>query len=113
MGLICSHRTLVFFVMLLFGAGHAHQVFGRFVTHHHDAECVLEHHAGDEERHHNGDSSKDAEHMDEHASLAGVVPPWIAPMIVTLHSMALVDVSPVEMPEAPVAGIDHPPQLIG
>ena len=47
-----------------------------------------------------------------HATVA-TVPEQIISMIVAQLSVALVDLSTATMPEAPVAGIDHPPQLVG
>jgi len=51
--------------------------------------------------------------MLEHDAVVGLVPAAIIPMIVALNSVALVDMSAEAMPEAPVAGIDHPPQIVG
>ena len=109
-----NHRFLLLLVALLFAMGHAHQVLGRFESHHHDAD-LAEHrdHDGDEHDQHDGDGKKDAEHMLEHDAVVGLVPAPIIPMIAALHSVTLVDISAEAMPEAPVAGIDYPPQLVG
>ena len=107
-----THRLLLLFVALLFAVGHAHQVFGRYELHHHDAEMAEHHdHDADEPDQHDGDGKKDADHMLEHDAVVGLVPAAIIPMIVALHSVALVDLSAEAMPDAPVAGIDSPPQL--
>jgi len=109
-----THRWLLLLVALLFAVGHAHQAFGRFELHHHGAE-IAEHHDHDagEQSQHDGDGKKDAEHMLEHDAVVGLVPAAIIPMIIALNSVALVDMSAEAMPEAPVAGIDHPPQIVG
>jgi hypothetical protein len=114
----CAPRLLFLAVALLFAVGHAHQVLGRFEAHHHDS--VEEHavgdlhdHDGGEHHEDGGDSEKDSDHMKmDHATVADV-PAQIVSMVVALHSVERVDLSADAMPEAPVAGIDYPPQLGG
>lgn len=113
MAFIRTHRLLMLLVALLFAAGHAHQVFGRFELHHHDLGIAAHNHDGDEQDHHDRDGQKDAEHMLADHAVIAVVPALIVSPIVAMHAVALVDMSAEAMPEAPVAGIDHPPQLIG
>ena len=119
--LLRTHHLLRLLVALLFALGYAHQIFGRYELHHHGAVIVghlddaaaAEHDHEDEEHdHHDDNEQRNADHMCEHASLAAVLPALIVPMVVAQDSVALVVVSAGEVPEAPVAGIDHPPQLI-
>lgn len=104
-------RLLLLFVALIFAVGHAQQVLGKFQAHHHEIEM---HAVGERDDHHGGgDEQKDADHMLADHVVIAVVPASMVPPIVAMHGVALVDVRAVEMPEAPVVGIDHPPQLRG
>ncbi len=111
-----THRLLLLLVALLFAVGHAHQVLGRFEAHHHHGVEThtlgdVHEHEGGEHHEDDGDSEKDSDHMMmDHATVADV-PAQIISMVVALHSVARVDLSADMMPEAPVAGIDYPPQL--
>lgn len=113
-----NHRLLLLLVALLFAVGHAHQVLGRFEAHHHHGMEThmlgdVHEHEGGEHHEDDGDSEKDSDHMMmDHATVADV-PTQIISMVVALHSGACVDLSADMMPEAPVAGIDYPPQLVG
>lgn len=111
-----NNRLILLFVSLLFAVGHAHQVFGRFEAHHHGVEThtlgdVHEHQGGD---HHddNGDSEKNSDHMKSDHAMVVAVPTQIISVMGVLHSAARMELSAETMPEAPVAGIDYPPQLI-
>ena len=114
----CAPRLLFLAVALLFAVGHAHQVFGRFEAHHHHgvethALGDVHEHEGSEHHEDEGDSEKDSDHMKmDHATVVAV-PAQIISLVVALHSVARVDLSAETMPEAPVAGIDYPPQLVG
>ena len=112
-----NQRLLFLFAALLFAVGHAHQVLGRFEAHHHGFEMrtvseMDDHDTGAHDEDH-GDRQKDADHMVADHAVIAVVPALMVPPIGVMHGAALVDVRAVEMPEAPVAGIDHPPQLRG
>src|SRR5215213_3411582 len=101
-----EHRLLLLLVTLLFAAGHAEQVLGRFLAHHHQGQYSAGHDEGEEKGDDDGDGKKDAEHKWQHASPAAVMQRTL-PVAVTAKVVALVKVGAVEMPEAPVAGIDH------
>ena len=113
-----AHRLLFLLVALLFAVGHAHQVLGRFEAHHHHglemhALGDVHDHEGGEHPEDDGDSEKDSDHMESQHATVEAVPEQIISIVVALHSVARVDLSAETMPEAPVAGIDYPPQLVG
>ena len=118
MPFVRTHRLLLLLVALLFAAGHAHQILGRVEAHHHHglethALGAVHDHDGGEHQEDEGDSEKDSDHMKSDHAAVGAVPATIISMVVALHSVARVDLSAETMPEAPVAGIDYPPQLVG
>lgn len=112
-----KHHFLIFIGALLYVAGHVHQVLGKYEAHHHGIEMQT----GEERNgHHSGthnesdeEKQKDADHMLAAHGVMAVMPALMVPPIVAMHGVALVGVRAVEMPEAPVVGIDHPPQLRG
>ena len=116
MSSISRYRGLLWAVAALFALGHAHQILGQFETHHHHGFEThiagdVHHHEGGEHHEDQGDPGKDADHMaGDHASV-GVVPAQIVGLVIAAHPVALVDLGAEAMPDAPVAGIDHPPQV--
>lgn len=118
MSLLRHRRVLLLLTALFFGVGHGHQVLGQFEAHHlHglDTHSIGEvhNHEGGEHDEDEGDTGKDADHMLAHHATLAVVSASVISVVVTLHSVALVDWSILTMPDAPVAGIDHPPPLGG
>jgi hypothetical protein len=115
---LCAHRLLIVLVALLFAAGHGHQVLGQFEIHHHHGLEVhalgeVHEHEGDEQHEDGEDPDQDGDHMLTcHAALAAV-PADGSVVIVVVRSVRLVGMHAEAMPEAPVAGIDYPPQLVG
>ena len=113
-----AHRLLLLCVALLFAVGHAHQVLGQYEAHHHhglETHVLGAVHGHDGGEHHEdeGDSEKDSDHMKSCHAVVAAVSEQIISMIVARHSVALAAVCAEAMPEAPVAGIDYPPQLVG
>lgn len=107
--------SILLVVVLLFAVGHAHQAFGRFLVHHHDAAAAQAHHPHDgTDPDHLPDQhdQQDAEHMAEHAAFAAIVPSLDVPMAIELHLLAAVNVAPARGFEPLAVGIDHPPQLL-
>lgn len=105
------HHLLLLLVALLFAVGHLDLVLGSYDSHHHDAE-VTGHHDENAGGQHEGSGEEDADHMLQHDGVVGVMPA-ITPKIIAPCSITLMDISILTMPEAPVAGIDYPPQLVG
>ena len=112
-----KRRLLLLFAALLFAVGHFHQVLEKFEAHHHGIEMQTheerDEHNGGAHDEGEGEKQKDADHMLTGHVMMAVMPALMVPPIVAMHGVALVGVSAVEMPEAPVVGIDHPPQLRG
>jgi hypothetical protein len=118
MPLLRHHPLLLWLVALLFGAGHGHQVLGQFETHHHhgwEVHSSGEAHPHDDGEHHGdeGDPDQDSHHMNTHHVVVAVIPAPAVVMIVAPLPVVLAELSAEAMPEAPVVGIDHPPQLVG
>ena len=114
--LLRTQRLLIAIVTLLFAAGHGHQVLGQYEVHHHHGLEMhtlgeVHEHEGGEHHEDESDPLADADHMLAHHSALAAVQPGIVTLIVLVAAIPLVDVSAEVMPEAPVVGIDYPPQL--
>ena len=114
--LIRNHRLLLILVALFFAAGHAHQVFGQFKTHHHHGWEMhslgeVHEHEGGEHHEDHGDPERESEHMLRDHMVVGIAPAHLTLMIAARHAVSLGNMRTESMPEAPVAGIDLPPQL--
>ncbi|MEO5722095.1 MAG: hypothetical protein ABIR71_11575 [Chthoniobacterales bacterium] len=109
-------RQFLLLVALLFAVGHSHQMFGRFLLHHHDVAAAAAHHSHqDTDADHRPDrhDQEDAEHTAEHAAFAAIMPALFLPARTESHLLARIEVASVRVSEPRAAGIDHPPQLVG
>ena len=110
------NRLLLILTALLFAAGYGEQVFGRFEAHHHHgaevhSDATVESHEGEQHHGEDGDGQRDADHRLDHLAAIGTLPPVVFSLIVNVEVVALVEWRAVNRTEAPVLGIDYPPQL--
>ena len=116
MALIRSQPLVLIVATFLFAVGHGHQILGQFEAHHHHGWEMhslgeVHEHEGGEHHEDHGDPGKDSDHMLADHMVTAIAPAPVIAMVIALQKAALVAVIAETVPEAPVAGIEHPPQL--
>ena len=108
--LLPRQRLLFVLIAIFFAIGHGHQLLGQFEKHDHGSPYDQQHSSGDADSDHQETSNTHS--LVDHAT-AAVIPLTIVVVEVSSTVFALYGESTVTLPDAPVLGIDHPPQLVG
>jgi hypothetical protein len=101
-----SSRLLLLALTLLFATGYGHQVFWKYVPHHHAEEQDAGQPAHEE---HESPAKHEGDCLGHH-SVSAVVCEFTLPLVGHLIATGRLTVFGDTMPEAPTAGIDVPPQ---
>ncbi len=110
-----SHPLVAVLVVLLLAVGHGEQIFGQFARHHHEWQAHRDAEAsgpkGADHQQGEGDPKRGDNCCLEHLNVIGAVPSVMFALIVNRQQVGLVATSVASRVEAPVRGIDYPPQL--
>lgn len=101
---------LLALVALFFAIGHAHQVFERFEAHTHSGAAHPHDHDPSEDSDHE-DPVNGNDHSAWHHLVTAVIDVAQEPLITRLEMLSMVESVAVLPPDAPVLGIEHPPQI--
>ena len=107
-----TNPLLLLITALLFTAGYGHQIFGKYVPHHHGTERADLHHTDDGGGDDNDDQpAGDADHFAGHHCVVAVFSDFTLPLVGELLEVGEMGVIVEMMPEAVPPGIEVPPQL--
>lgn len=109
-----ANPLLLLIAALLFTAGYGHQIFGKYMPHHHGAEHADHHHTdgGGDDDDDDDQPASDGEHFAGHHCVVAVFSDFTLPLVGELLEVGEMGVSLETMPEAVPPGIEVPPQLI-
>ncbi len=102
-------------MVFLLTAGYGEQLFGQFTRHHHERavqSCAVENGEVGVHQDHDEDSRESGESgCLEHMNVIGMLQQPTAALIVNRRQVGIVAAGAASRVEAPVRGIDYPPQL--